>query len=519
MQNVVRSSMFVVCFAASVAVLGSDEPGTSQRRPNILFIMTDQHRWDCVGANGNRLIKTPNLDRLAASGANFTHAFVQAPVCVPSRVSFFTGRYPHAHRNRVNYTPLERSEVLMQARLKKAGYTTASVGKLHYYPPTVLEAKRSGFDFVELHDGVSQLDRFSDYARWRGQNDPRADRFGYRALAKNIQRGENPFRAAVAEEFSDTTWVGSRTRHYLKALGDSDKPFFLFSSFWKPHSPHEVCVPFDRMYDDVRIPLPGPRTLDDIHQLPVPLQKLILRGNPSYGMDRQRLEWIYRSYYGAISHVDREIGLILDTLKKTGHEKNTIVVFSSDHGDQLLEHGLMGKNCFFESSVRVPLMIRLPERIKPGHYHDLVEAVDLLPTLFELAGLAEPYENQGRSLVPLICSTARSYIPREAVFSENIIPEVITGGRLDFAFKKGEGIGGVRHPDAKMVRTKRWKFNFYPQGYAELYDLVNDPNETRNLHGDARYAQVEQEMKNRLLHWLTTASETDQIAPKWLRPN
>ncbi len=203
--------------------------------------MTDQQRWDCVGANGNPLIRTPHLDRLAAEGANFTHMFVQAPVCVPSRVSFFTGRYPHSHKNRVNYTPLSRSEILIQARLKKAGYSTASVGKLHYWPPTPEEAKRTGFDFVELHDGVSNLDRFSEYARWRKEHDPHADEFYYRALEKNVPPGENPFRARIADEFSETTWVGLRTRHYLKLLAESDKPFFLYSSFWKPHSPFETC--------------------------------------------------------------------------------------------------------------------------------------------------------------------------------------------------------------------------------------------------------------------------------------
>ena len=149
---------FATC--CGVNPLHADDRSREPRLPNILFIMTDQHRWDCVGANGNRLIKTPNLDRLAAGGANFTHAFVQAPVCVPSRVSFFTGRYPHTHRNRVNYTPLSRSETLLQARLKAAGYTTASVGKLHLHPPTAEEARRTGFDFVELHDGVPSLDRF-----------------------------------------------------------------------------------------------------------------------------------------------------------------------------------------------------------------------------------------------------------------------------------------------------------------------------------------------------------------------
>ena len=216
--------------------------------------------------------------------------------------------------------------------------------------------------------------------------------------------------------------------------------------------------------------------------------------------------------------MDREIGLILDMLKETDQAENTIVVFSSDHGNQLLEHGLMGKNCFFEASVRVPLMIRFPNRVKPRQYDDLVEAVDVLPTLFELAGLEEPYENQGRSLVPLIANSDRKYVPREAVFSENIIPEVITGGRLDFYFEKGAGIKGVQHPDAKMVRTRRYKYNYYPEGFAELYDLENDPREQRNLHGDPKYQEIEQAMKDRLLQWLITADEVDQIAPRWLRP-
>jgi len=512
----------VVAFLAA-ALLGrtnraiGDQSSAESGRPNILFIMTDQHRWDCIGANGNSLIKTPNLDRLAAGGANFTHAFVQAPVCVPSRVSFFTGRYPHAHRNRVNYTPLSRSEILMPARLQQAGYATAAIGKLHLHPPTAEEARRSGFDSVELHDGVPSLDRFSDYARWRKANDRLAD-LPYRSLAKNVPNGENPFRAAIADEFSDTTWVGDRTCRHLERLAESDQPFFLFSSFWKPHSPFETCEPFDGLYNDVTIPLPPPTSLTDVKRLPVPLQKLILRGRPVYDMDRTRLQWIYRSYYGAISQVDREIGRILDTLEKTGQAENTIVVFSSDHGDQLLEHGLMGKNCFFDPSVRVPLMLRWPGRINPGQYDELVEAIDVLPTLFELAGLPEPYENQGRSLVPLISDGGRGYQRREAVYCENVIPEVITTGSLDFMFEKRRGIKGVRHPDAKMVRTRRWKFNYYPEGYAELYDLQSDPHERRNLHGEPEYEEVEDRLRDRLLRWLTTAGETDQIAPRWLRP-
>ena len=369
------------------AGLGATVVGAEAQRPNILFIMTDQHRWDCLGANGNELIQTPHLDALASDGANFTHFFVQAPVCVPSRVSFFTGRYPHSHKNRVNYTPLDRSEVLMQARLREVGYQTASVGKLHYHPPTAAEAKRTGFDFVELHDAVSPLDPFSDYVAWRKQHDPQAH-IGYRALAKNVPDGKNPFRQAIDEQFTETSWVGLRTRHYIRQMTDDDQPFFLFCSFWKPHAPFEVPQPFDSLYDGVEIPLPDPVTLEEIMRLPVPLRLLILRGRPAYDTDRTRLQWMYRSYYGAISHIDREVGRILAALAEAGVAENTIVVFSSDHGDQLLEHGLMGKNCFFEASVRVPFILRWPGQIRPGQHEELVESVDLVPTLFELAGLS-----------------------------------------------------------------------------------------------------------------------------------
>ena len=503
--------------ACIVVFCGESLADAHSDRPNILLIMTDQHRWDCIGANGNRLIKTPRLDRLAEEGANFTHFFVQAPVCVPSRACFFTGRYPHSHRNRVNYTPLDRREVLMQSRLREAGYTTTSVGKLHYHPPNVTEAKRTGFDSVELHDAVRQLDRFSDYVAWRKRRDPQSN-IHYRALANDIPAGKNPFRQAIDEKYSETTWVGERTRYHIRQLAASDQPFFLFSSFWKPHAPFEVPQPFDAMYDDVEIPLPKPMTLDEITRLPPPLHTLILRFRPAYGTDRERLQWMYRSYYGAISHIDREVGLILDALDEAGLTENTIVVFCSDHGDQLLEHGLMGKNCFFEASVRVPFIVRFPGRVRPGQYEELVESVDVLPTLFELAGLPEPYSNQGRSLVGLISRAGGDYIPREAVFSENIIPEVITGGRDEFEFIKGKGIRGIRHPDAKMVRSRRWKFIYYPEGFAELYDLESDPQEMTNLAEDAEYREQIYDMKDRLLHWLTTADEPDQIAPRWLRP-
>ena len=158
----------------------------------------------------------------------------------------------------------------------------------------------------------------------------------------------------------------------------------------------------------------------------------------------------------------------------------------------------------------------MPGRINPGRYDELIETTDLLPTLFELCGLEEPYPCQGRSFAPLVTG-AGEYEPRDAVFSENVIPEVITGGSLDFAFEKGEGIKGVRHPDAKMIRTRRWKLVRYGGGEGELYDLEADPNEDRNLFGVPEHTRTVSRLQERLLTWLMTADEADQIAPRWRR--
>jgi arylsulfatase A-like enzyme len=487
----------------------------ASRRPNVLFLMADQLRYDGLGANGNSLIRTPNLDRLAQGSANFSHCFVQAPVCVPSRISYFTGRYPHSHRNRVNYTPCDPREVLMQKRFQDAGYQTGSVGKLHLYPPTANHARSTGFHRVLLDDGVRATDRFSDYVEWRRGRDPLAGQVDYNAPAKDIAPGKNPFRLAIDAAFTPTAWTGGQARAMLRDFSSSSKPFFLNVSFFKPHSPHTVPPPFDAMYDGIEIPLPDPVTREQIGRLPEPVQRLILRGRPVYDMDRGLLQWIYRSYYGGVSMVDREIGGILDELDRSGQSAHTIVVLCTDHGDQLLEHGLQGKNVFFEHSVRLPLLVRLPGRISPRRYPELVETVDVMPTLLELCGIDRPVNCQGVSFAPLVTGSS-GYQPKEAVFAENIIPEVITSGTMSFRYEPGKGVGGIRHPDCKMVRTRRWKYNYYPGHGAELYDMENDPGEKRNLAKEDAARAVVAEMKDRLVDWLITADETDQIAPQWL---
>lgn len=483
-------------------------------RPNVLFIMLDQWRFDCLGANGNKLIRTPNLDRLAARSANFTQTCVQAPVCVPSRLSFFTGRYPHSHKNRVNYTPYQQPEPMMQRLLLDAGYQTGSVGKLHFHPPTADHARETGFERVLLDDGIGRTDRYSDYIRWRKANDPEASVY-YQKTVDQPLPGQNPFRALIDKQYTPTGWTGRETRNMLREFASSSKPFFLFSSYFKPHSPHTIPEPYDALYNDVDIPLPKQVDLEYIHRLPLPVQKMILRST-RYNMDREELLWRYRSYYGDVTWLDEEVGATLDELERSGKADNTIIIVSTDHGDQLLEHGLLGKNVFFEDSVRIPLLVSWPEHIRPGAYSELTETVDVLPSVLELCGLPVPDHIQGRSFASLIAGERSAYQPREALFSENIMPEVITNGDEGYFFEPGKGIAGVRRPDAKMIRTNRWKMNYYVGHGGELYDLESDPGEWNNLYDDPAYRGAVSGLKGVLLDWLITADENDQIARKWL---
>ena len=490
-----------------------------QDRPNILFLFADQLRFDCLGANGNRIIKTPNIDRLASGAANFQNAYVQAAVCVPSRISYFTGRYPHSHKNRVNYTPCDPREVMMQRILRENGYQTGSVGKLHFYPPTAEHARSTGFNTVFLDDGVPSTDAYSDYIRWRKAQDPSLT-VGRGAVARDIQPGKNPNRAALPYELTPTFWTGMQTMKVLHEFCMSPQPFFLYSSFFKPHSPYVVPHPYDAMYNDVDIPLPQSVSLDDIGKLPLPVQEQVHR-IPAYNLDRGQLQWMYRSYYAAVSMVDQQVGLILDELERSGKADNTIIVFATDHGDQLAEHGMTGKNVLFQGSVHIPIMVRFPRHVAPKNYDTLIAAVDVLPTLLDLCGVPVSKHIQGESFAPLITGNSDRYTPREAVFCENIIPEVFAPPNLKgkpnyHPFVPGKGVEGILHPDAKMVRTRRWKLNYYPSCDGELYDLENDPGETRNLWAEPEQAEVVQSLKKVMLDWLITADQNDQIAERWL---
>ena len=482
--------------------------------PNVLFIMTDQHRYDCLGCNGNAVIRTPRIDALAAESANFSLFFVQGPVCVPSRQTFFSGRYPHSHKNRVNYTAMNADVRLMQRYYQEMGYRTGFVGKLHYYPPTRGYALATGFDEGLIHD-AGPTDDHSDYVAWLRGSGGWPVGCDYRRCRADRM---NPHTCALPDELHETTWCGAKTREKLRVMAGSGRPFFLFSSYWKPHSPFEVPEPWASMYDNAEVRLPRRVTEQYIDALPAGLRAFATRGGGRHWeAPDEAILWQYRAYYGAISQIDREVGLTLDTLDGLGLRDETIVVFCSDHGDVMLEHGMVDKNTFFESSIHVPFMVRYPNVVRSGAYDQLTESTDVLSTLLELCGGGVPYGDEGRPLTGLIAPGlpgGSPYRERDCVFAENVIPEVIAGMDEPFEFARGEGVRGIRHPDAKMARTRRWKYNYYA-GEEELYDLEADPDEMVSRADDPACAGIKRGMKDRLLDWMITSDESSQIAPRW----
>jgi arylsulfatase A-like enzyme len=195
------------------------------KNPNILFIMTDQLRYDCLGCNGNSIIKTPNIDKFADQSANFSSFFVQAPVCVPSRQTFFSGLYPHCHKNRVNYTSMDNNIKLMQRYFQEENYFTAFIGKLHYYPPTREYALSTGFDYGLIHD-AGPTDEYSDYVKRLKQQGALPPDGNYRYTIPNKN---NPYTTMIADENHETTWCGIKTIDALRTLASKNSPFFLFS--------------------------------------------------------------------------------------------------------------------------------------------------------------------------------------------------------------------------------------------------------------------------------------------------
>ncbi len=457
------------------------------KRPNILILYSDQQRWDALGANGNGEIKTPNLDALAARGVNFSRCFVQNPVCMPSRISMFSGRYPSGLGITHMGVPVPVEVMTLPRILKQYGYRTANIGKLHFLPHANREHRMPhptyGFDHLEVADepGVYE-DAYRAWVRRRAPEQmdkisagiPPMTRVWQRAMGfddgiahRGDPEGRRDFEGglpfAADEELTFSAFVGEQTSEFIRSAGAA--PFFCVAGFYSPHAPWIAPQKYLDLYDPAALSLPSyPPAIDA--QRP---QK------PEAQFSDAQLGRAKQGYYAMISELDHYVGRVLETLEACGKADDTIVVFTSDHGEWLGDHLRFGKGYPADDAVsRVPLIIAAPGG-RPGQFcQDIVEAVDIAPTLLELAGIQIPPFMQGDSLAGII------------EFGES--------GQKQVALTEGSRW--------KCLRTGAYRYLIHDDGEEMLWDMDVDPGEYHNVAGSDEYAGALAECRRLLLRRL-----------------
>jgi arylsulfatase A-like enzyme len=452
--------------------------GGSRQRPNILFILTDDQTQGAMGAYGNRILKTPNMDRIGEEGVRFEEAFVTCSLCVPSRASYLTGQYPHRHGLLTqgkesgfdDQTPLHDSTTWPRL-LRQAGYRTAVVGKWH------IETPPQGYDYAAVLPGHGE---YFDPAMFVNG-------------AMTRQRGH-----------TDDV-IGDLALQFLRDAGGGDQPFCLLCQFKAPHRDWEPAPRFSKMFEDIEIPIPAtfaqPPATEAVRK-----SEMRIAGMPDFRKrgvpatlppderERANFQALVKHYYRVLLGVDENVGKLLDHLDASGLAGNTLVVYASDNGFFLGEHGLFDKRLMYEPSIRVPMLLRCPAMIDAGRVDDrhMVLNIDVAPTLLDLAGVPVPAAMQGTSWRPLLEADRAPW-------------------REDFLYEFFEfpAVHCVRKH--RGVRNARWKLIHFwqlPQEW-ELYDLDNDPDEQRNLAADPAHAAQLRTMQARLAELRSEFGDVD----------
>ncbi|MGH3321963.1 MAG: sulfatase-like hydrolase/transferase [Streptosporangiaceae bacterium] len=426
------------------------EAGGSGTRPNLLLITTDQQRHETVGPGSPSFLRTPHLDQLSREGVRFGRAYAQTPICVPSRVSLMTGQSPLRHGmtwNGPSTAVMGRADTL-PSLLRARGYATAAIGKMHFSP----QRARHGFDEMILPE---------DYYTWiRESGSP------WQPMRHGLGQAElYPTTSTVPESLSLTSWTAERCVSYIRDRRDPTCPFFLWASFSKPHPPLDPPEPYASMYRDAPIPRPVIGAWSEADTCPEVFARH--RQRDSYDlMPPEVVEAARAAYYGLVTHVDYVIGRILAALLDVGLFDETLILFTSDHGEFLGDHHAGGKVMFHEPSSRVPLILRPPKSWagfpRGGESRELVTHSDVLPTLLAASGAAEmPADRDGMDLLDL--SRGRQGRDR------------LTGVAM-------ERMHSARVPTYLALVEQRWKYIWYPEGPTEqLFDLANDPDELVDL--------------------------------------
>ncbi|MCB9151239.1 MAG: sulfatase-like hydrolase/transferase [Caldilineaceae bacterium] len=463
----------------------------SSPRPNILWICTDQQRFDTLGCAGNSFVQTPHIDRLAQQGVRFEHAYCQSPICTPSRASFLTGRYPRTTRCRANGQMMPADERLVTKLLHDAGYTCGLSGKLHIAPchPSV------------NHGTEPRIDDGYDEFHWshHPQPDWPTNAYHHWLHERGVVYKTEPFRgsahvkAGMPAAHHQTTWCAQMAINFMEAQAGRAQPWLFSVNIFDPHHAFDPPVAYLERYlaklDTIPLPQYVPGELADKPQY----QQMDHAGaynnanlHPFAAMTAEEHRLVTAAYWAMIDLIDVQVGRMMAALERTGQLENTLVIFMSDHGEMLGDHGIYLKGpYFYEPLIRVPLIVCGPGISQRGQTSNaLVELMDIAPTLLDAAQQPPQPGIQGRSLWPLLTGQASLAHHHDDVYCEyyNAMP-------------------WHREPTAQatMIRTDTHKMvAVHSLNTGELYDLRADPTETRNLWNDPTYQEVKTEMLLRL---------------------
>lgn len=420
---------------------------------NVLVIMCDHHRADALGCLGNPLARTPNLDRLAAESVRFTNCYTQSPVCAPARHSLATGRYVHAHGVLTNnHLPFPGMYTIAHA-VAPLGHRRFCLGHMHWKDPDMDTGYESWTRHEALFDALSPQMR----KRWEWEN---------QGMTRRTTGGPGP---RTREQHFGHLCAQNAIQQMTGAV-EAGEEFLCWLSFHEPHPPFYPPKAIYEQFDQSRIPLPRQAPAD----APPPHPYIEAKRREWAHLTDVEVRQMLAGYYGLVALVDEYIGEVLGALDRIGVRDDTIIVWTADHGDQMWEHEMFLKFCMYEASTHVPMMIHVPGAAA-GTRDELIEHVDLFPTLCDLLGAECPDTVHGRSLLPLLQGQPAPSDWRDAVFSQ---------------------IGDVR-----MMRTREWKLNTYDRQPGELYNVKDDPDEFINRLDDASCAGVVAEMTERMGVW------------------
>ena len=463
----------------------------SDRRPNVLVIHTDQHRWDCLGVTGNPDVQTPHVDALASEGVTYTNSFCCFPVCTPSRYSLLNGLYVHQHMGWDNASTPPRGLETFPQILRDAGYATAAVGKMHF-TPTYLDQGFQRMALCEQHGEGRWDDDYHRDLRRLGLVD-RLDLMDQRAEYRRQAPPEyfecfGAHESDLPEEHHSTTWIGDRACEELDRWSP-DGPSMLMVGFVKPHHPFDPPAPWSGMYDPEALTiLPGAT-----EQVPPPDAALGEGYFDSTRLTEQSLRNVMAMYYATISQIDHHVGRMIDLLRRKGMCDDTLIVFTADHGEYLgFHHRLLKANHMYDPLVKVPLIIRYPDRRGAGTVTDaLVSNVDVAPTILAATGCQRGGDMHGLDLWA-------NPDGRDVIFAE-------------------DGIG-------YMARTRTHKLLLArDRRHCQLLDLRTDPLEMENLLDAGGHDQTAAELTDQLMRWALfdapTPRHRHESAPRIDQPN